>query len=51
MLWFDSLCNPKEKNNLDLARIMADVEIPTEGESHPKEPEKIEEGNIRDGEI
>ena len=30
---------------------MADVENPTKGESHPKEPENIEEGNITDGDI
>ena len=30
---------------------MIEVEILVEGESHPKEPGNIEEGNIRDGDI
>ena len=30
---------------------MAKVEMSIEGESHPKEGENIEEGNIRDGDI
>ena len=30
---------------------MAKVEMSTEGESHPKERENIEKGNIRDGDI
>ena len=51
MLQFDSLCKKEDKNNLDFSRNMGDVEMSTEGESHPKEPENIDEGNIRDGDV
>ena len=49
MFWF-SLYSARE-NNLDFAGKMAKVEMSIEGESHPKERENIEEGNIRDGDI
>ena len=51
MLWFYSFCKEEEKNNHDFTRIMANVEMSTKRESHPKEPKNIEEGNIRDNKI
>ena len=51
MLWFDSLYKHEEKNSLVFAGIVEDVGMSVEGESHPKDLERNEEGNFRDSEI
>ena len=51
MLWFDSLCKHEQKNKLVFEEIMVDVGKSAEGESHPKDPQNNQEGNIRDNEI
>ena len=51
MLWFDSLTNIKRRIALFFAVIMVDVGMPSEEESHPRNPINNEEDNIRDGEI